>query len=221
MEKYVPSDVKIHLIGHSISAWMIIQILKNYPGFHSRIQHAYLLFPTIERMATSPNGLFFAKMFLPYWFLLRNIVIYFSKCPIYIQAILILLYFSSSSIPHHFLGTALKYARPTIMDKVIYVTNEEMKRIVELDEETLQTLRENHKILKFYYGDDDGWAPKKYIHELKENVPELDVEIDRHKVEHAFVLKSSVEIGKLVAKWITCRSRRRDSETFKCVVGIL
>lgn len=181
---------------------MIIQMLKSYSGFHNRIQHAYLLFPTVERMATSPNGLFFTNTVLPFLFLLRYIVDIFSKFPISVQTLMLLYYFSLSSIPQHFLGTALKYARPSIMEKVLYLANEEMTRLNELDSETLQTLRENQKILKFYYGANDGWTPRKYIYQLKKKIPELDLEIDNQKTEHAFVLKSSVEVGKLVAKWI-------------------
>lgn len=184
---------------------MIIQMLKNYPEIRHRIQHAYLLFPTIERMAASSNGLFFTKTVLPLLFLLRYIVNIFSKFPISVQALMLSYYFSLSSIPQHFLGTALKYARPSIMEKVLYLAKEEMTRLKELDASTLKTLRENHKKLKFYYGADDGWAPKKYIYQLKKKIPELDLEIDNNKIEHAFVLKSSVEVGRLVARWIMCR----------------
>lgn len=93
------------------------------------------------------------------------------------------------------------------MEKVLYLAIEEMKRVVELDAETLETLRNNHQILKIYYGASDGWTPHKYFHQLKEKIPELDAEIDTRKFEHAFVIKSSEEVGRLVAEWIMNRRR--------------
>lgn len=207
IETYVPNDVKIHLIGHSIGAWMIVEMLKRDPSFRHRIQHSYMLFPTIERMAASFNGFFFTKIFQSIWFFLRFIVVIFSKCPIFFQTFLLAIYFWLTSIPRHFLGTALKYSRLTIIEKVLHLANEEMKRVVELDSETLEILRSNHQILKFYYGASDGWTPIKYCHQLKQKVPELDLEIDIRKFDHAFVLRSSVEVGNLVAEWIMNRRR--------------
>lgn len=93
------------------------------------------------------------------------------------------------------------------MEKVLFLADEEMKRVVELDSETLETLRSNHQILKIYYGASDGWTPKKYCHQLKEKIPELDLEIDKCKFDHAFVIKSSEEVGRLVAEWIMNRRR--------------
>ncbi len=93
------------------------------------------------------------------------------------------------------------------MEKVLFLANEEMKRVAELDSATLETLRSNHQILKIYYGTTDGWAPLKYCYQLKEKIPELDLEIDTRKFEHAFVIKSSVDLGLVVAEWIMNRRR--------------
>lgn len=93
------------------------------------------------------------------------------------------------------------------MEKVLFLANEEMKRVVELDSATLETMRNNHKILKLYYGASDGWTPLKYCDELKAKIPELDLEVDKRKFDHAFVIKSSVEVGRMVADWIMNRRR--------------
>lgn len=186
---------------------MIVEMLKREPTFRHKIQHSYLLFPTIERMAASSNGFYFTKIFQNIWFLLRLFVLLFSKLPMFFRVFLLSIYFWLSSIPRYFLGTALKYSRLTIMEKVLFLADDEMKRVVELDSETLETLRSNHRILKIYYGASDGWTPKKYCHQLKEKIPELDLEIDKCKFDHAFVIKSSEEVGRLVAEWIMNRRR--------------
>lgn len=186
---------------------MIVEMLKREPTIRDKIQHSYLLFPTIERMAASSNGFYFTKIFQTIWFLLRYIVVLFSKLPVFLRVFLLSIYFWVASIPRHFLGTGLKYSRLTIMEKVLFLANEEMKRVVELDPDTLETLRSNHKILKLYYGATDGWTPLKYCQELRAKIPELDLEIDARKFDHAFVIKSSEDVGLMVAEWIMNRRR--------------
>lgn len=61
IEQYIPKDAKLHLVGHSIGCWMILQLLKN-EDFAKRVVKCYLLFPTIERMAETPNGRFLTRI---------------------------------------------------------------------------------------------------------------------------------------------------------------
>ncbi|KAJ6626130.1 Lipid droplet-associated hydrolase [Pseudolycoriella hygida] len=194
---FVPSDVKIHLIGHSIGAWMIIEMLKKEPSLRHKIQHSYLLFPTIERMAASPNGSFFTKVTQR---LAPVIIALFNEFPRFILSPLLSLFFWMKSIPSSILDTTLMFARGTILKKVFFLAGEEMKRVVELDSETLEILRSNHRNLTFLYGDRDLWTPSKYWEELEEKIPEIDLIVTHF--EHAFILKSSVEMGKLLAEWI-------------------
>lgn len=57
IKKYIPQDAHLHLIGHSIGAWMVLNLLKDN-DVEKRIQRCYLLFPTIEYMAETRNGRF-------------------------------------------------------------------------------------------------------------------------------------------------------------------
>lgn len=79
------------------------------------------------------------------------------------------------------------------------MAKDEMRRVKDVD---LNVIKENVRLLKFYYGTTDGWVPVKYYKELKEKVPELDAELDGKKIDHAFVLRSSTEMGNIVAEWI-------------------
>lgn len=58
IKKYVPEDAQLHLIGHSIGAWMVLNLLKNN-DINKRVRKCYLLFPTVEYIADTPNGRFF------------------------------------------------------------------------------------------------------------------------------------------------------------------
>lgn len=57
IKQYVPKDAKLHLVGHSIGSWCILQLLKDQE-IAKQVVRCYLLFPTIERMAETPNGKF-------------------------------------------------------------------------------------------------------------------------------------------------------------------
>lgn len=54
IETYVPGDVALHFIGHSIGAKICVELVKRYRTKHRAA--GYLLFPTLERMAETPSG---------------------------------------------------------------------------------------------------------------------------------------------------------------------
>lgn len=58
IKTYVPEDAELYLIGHSIGAWVVLNLMKNQ-DINKRVKKSYLLFPTIEHMAETPNGRIF------------------------------------------------------------------------------------------------------------------------------------------------------------------
>ncbi|XP_052399700.1 lipid droplet-associated hydrolase-like [Carassius gibelio] len=54
LRKHVPRDMNLLLIGHSIGCYIILEMLKRDPEL--KVVKAVMLFPTIERMACSPQG---------------------------------------------------------------------------------------------------------------------------------------------------------------------
>lgn len=54
INKFVPKDVKLIFIGHSIGCYMILKLLDELDSHH--VLRCFMLFPTIERMAESPKG---------------------------------------------------------------------------------------------------------------------------------------------------------------------
>lgn len=198
IRKYIPSDVKIHLVCHSIGSWVALELLK-VPDINSRIHKCYMLFPTFERMAESPNGWIYTKLFQRGWPLIFYLPIIFSYLPTILRVCFIYLYFFIFSIPSYFVGTALKYIRPPVIRKIVFLADEEMERVVEADYDHIER---NKNRLKLYYGATDGWTPIHYCKQLKERIADIDAQVDVNGYAHAFVLRSSVEMGKLVAGWI-------------------
>lgn len=194
----MPHDCKIHLIGHSIGAWIILELLKD-PEIQQKVQHTYLLFPTIERMAVSKNGRTFTKFIQPLWFLFRYIFVIFSALPLIIRTIIMSVIFFILSFPQHFIGTAIKYGQISIMEKVVHLAGEEMEQVVNLD---VQTIEKNKHLIKFYYGSNDEWVPIIYMHQLCDTISNVDAELDGSNINHAFVLKHSETMGRKVGEWI-------------------
>lgn len=192
--------MKITFVGHSIGSWMILELLK-IPEIKQRVKHCYCLFPTIERMAISPNGaakIDFTYRYLPVFKFILSII---AALPLIIRTFIIYIYFYFNNLPVHFLGSGLKYSNPVAFENSITLAQEEMQRVVDLD---VQHVEANKKILKFYYSVRDGWVPLKYYTELKERIPDVDAEVDQFNMPHVFTSteKYEFEMANLLSSWI-------------------
>lgn len=196
--KYVPENVKIHFIGHSVGSWVILELLKN-PEIEKRVRLSYLLFPTIERMLESKNGFILYRILDPIFFVYRIFYRLFHFLPYVIKVLIMQIYFWMSSTPKQFLGSAIKYTKPCVIDKIWHLALDEMVVIKEIDEENI---RKNMHRLKFYYGTKDAWVPTNYYHELIEKFPGIDAELCEQEMEHAFVMKSGPKMARMVADWM-------------------
>ncbi|XP_055382323.1 lipid droplet-associated hydrolase [Condylostylus longicornis] len=197
IQKYVPENKKIYLVGHSIGAWMVLELMK-HDSIKPRIKKCFLLFPTIERMADSYNGKIFQlfSFLSPLYIYLLHFIYYM---PIFVRLFIIKIYFWLFSIPKIFLKPAIKYSKPTSMEKVIFLAKDEMKVVREFDE---LHIKRNKKLLKFYYGATDGWVPVKYFNEIKEKIDDLDAQLCQKGISHSFVLQHSEMMGNILAEWI-------------------
>ncbi|XP_075161529.1 lipid droplet associated hydrolase sturkopf [Haematobia irritans] len=199
IEKYVPENVKIHLMGHSIGAWMVLQLLQKQ-SIRKRVKKCYLLFPTIERMIESPNGWIFTKIGLPLYSVFGFLISLLNRLPKLVLIIIIQIYFWFSSIPSQHLNTVLSYIRTSVTEKVVFLAEDEMARVRGLQKDII---REHLPLLKLYYGTTDGWVPVKYYNQIREQFPAIDAELDTKKIDHSFVLRSSKEMGGIIADMIT------------------
>lgn len=200
IKKYVPADVKIHLIGHSIGSWMILQLLKK-SEIKSKVIKCYLIFPTIERMAKAPDGFKLTNFVFRLLCLWRFVLCLLAKLPTVMLTIIIYIVYYFKNIPIHFLGTGLKLVHPTIFDNCVKLAEEELRVVDKLD---VDLIRENLPLLKLYYGASDGWVPVKYYSQLKEQIPNVDAQLDEKNIPHAFMLnlKAEHQLSELLAEWI-------------------
>ncbi|KAG8321691.1 hypothetical protein J6590_042288 [Homalodisca vitripennis] len=57
LQQYLPANRKLYLIGHSLGAKLVSELLRN-ELIARHTQKCYLLMPTLERIADTPNGRF-------------------------------------------------------------------------------------------------------------------------------------------------------------------
>lgn len=199
ISRFVPKDVKVFLIGHSIGSKFCLELLKE-SEFSTQVQHCYLLFPTIERMAESKKGVL-VPTYDRFFFLFRIFYNLFALMPLKWKEAIVRRYCRKEGIhEEEFFEPSLGYTNPKVIDKIWFLALDEMEKVRELDE---QVIKDNVHRLKLYYGTVDDWVPTEYHQEIKERIPEVEAELCKKGYEHAFVLKSGVEVGKMVFEWMS------------------
>lgn len=207
INKFIPNDVKVHLVSHSIGAKISLELLKDN-DISELIRQCYFLFPTIENMVETSNGFYFHKVLNRIFFLLQFIYYAFYFLPLKVRTMVLYIYCYFAGYPEYFLGTMIKASTPTVLDKVWFMADDEMDKVREIDEDTIS--RNLHRI-KFYYGTTDGWVPKKYFHNLTQKFPGIDAELCTQKIDHGFVVSHGPTMGRMVSEWIIRRMGLKSS----------
>lgn len=196
VEKYIPKNTKIHLIGHSVGSYMILELLKD-KVFNSKVVSVNLLFPAIEYMAETPNGKMLANFVKPIVWLIIFFAAFFMFLPTVIRNFLILCYMKIAGVHEVHLKTIVQFVNPHILEKVFFLAFEELDQMKERNN---KVIKENYEKINFVYGDQDGWAPQNYCDRLKKDIPECNTH-ETH-FNHAFVLRQSKDVGEYLLKHI-------------------
>ncbi|KAG9435684.1 lipid droplet-associated hydrolase [Apis mellifera carnica] len=199
IKKYVPEDVKIHLIGHSIGCWIILNMLKDN-FIAKQVTKCYLLFPTIENMDISDNGWWFTKVVSRVAFFLLFCAWIISNLPYYLQIFIISIAGILYRIPFKYNNVILNMLNPYSLERIIKMAKEEMIEVKKRDDDIISKCADK---LWFYYGNCDGWVPIKYYKNLKSNHPYINAELCKHGYHHSFVLQYDKEVGNIVGNLIS------------------
>ena len=194
IHKYL-KGVKLYCVGHSIGSKMILDVLEE----NLDIEECYFLFPTLERMAETPNGkiVTFVINYILWLTLFGSWIFIF--LPTFLQVTLLRIYCFVVSLPTDNIPALLKLINPHVLNKVFFLAGDEMKKVRELDDEIIKA---NIDKLRIYYGATDGWTPLKYYEELKQKHKDVKAEVCSRGYQHAFVLKHSKEVADLVSSWL-------------------
>ncbi|KAM3932387.1 lipid droplet-associated hydrolase isoform 2-T2 [Leptodactylus fuscus] len=198
LKQNVPADVKLVLIGHSIGCYIILEMMKRSPEL--KVLKSILLFPTIERMAQSPQG----KIMTPWLCNLRYVVympLYLlSFLPEVMKTFLVKLALRGIKAADETLVVAsLNLFRMDCAANGMYMGSQEMVKVVERDN---ATIKKHLSQLIFYYGAADSWCPVQYYEDIRKDFPKGDIWLCDKGYRHAFVLDSSKEVATLVINWL-------------------
>ncbi|XP_047525732.1 lipid droplet-associated hydrolase [Pieris napi] len=197
ISNYISKKSKLHLIGHSIGCWQIIELLDRNPELVSRVSSINLLFPTIQKMAESPNGRFLNLFIRRIYCLLLIFLKLLGILPHWINRYLIYLYLSWHSLPSHYSERIAKVIEPNVMEKVLILAFDEMDTVTNLNKDAINNIKHLTNVI---YSKTDNWVPLAYIEDLKMYEPEIC--LIEMKVSHAFILKSSELVAEKAATFI-------------------
>ncbi|KAF8384392.1 hypothetical protein PRIPAC_73534 [Pristionchus pacificus] len=192
---HLPHATRVYLMGHSIGSYMMLRVLP-YIVDDFNIKAAIALFPTVERMAVSPNGLRLRRVLAALdsqdW-LAKALTFWLNFLPVSAKRWLVGLNLRADGIPPCVAEAAAELLNVNVFRNIVHMSNDELENINEFDEATLLQHRE---LVHFLYGTTDGWVPIEYGMEMAERAPSGHVIIDDKECEHAFVIKD----GKAVAE---------------------
>ncbi|XP_042357281.1 lipid droplet-associated hydrolase [Plectropomus leopardus] len=200
LRRHVPRDISLVLVGHSIGCYIILNMIKRNPQL--KILKAIMLFPTIERMAQTPQG----KVMTPVLCHMRYVaylpVFLLSLLPDGLKACLIkLLFCGIRSLDRSVVQPTTCLLSGDCAANAMYMGGQEMRKVLERDN---ITIKKNLEKLIFYYGATDHWCPVQYYHDIKQDFPRGDFRLCERGFHHAFVLEAGQEVAKMVFEWI-CR----------------
>ncbi|KAI9030291.1 hypothetical protein DFJ74DRAFT_702617 [Hyaloraphidium curvatum] len=201
MEWY-PS-ASIYIAGHSIGAWISSQVLKALED-EPRIKGLYCLFPTLEDIVNTPNGVRQHRMFKPPWRNLLAGLISSLRLALPTDALVDLVARLSSQPPEYARITALRLAGYSTVLSALIMSDDEMSAVAALDRDFFA--RNAHRV-RGYYSTRDAWAPLAHYRNLRSVFPPEHLErlqLDPYQLPHAFVLDrgDAEHVAGVVAGWL-------------------
>jgi len=204
IEKYVPDNCELFLVGHSIGSKIISELLKDSAmAKRLSIKRSIFLFPTLQKMRDTPNGRNF--VFSASYYLL-SIGVFLSSIfiafPYFIRTFLVklvLIVMEGGFVEDHVIRSAVRLIHPIALENVFSMAIDEMDKVYDLDS---KPLKDNANKLHMYFGNCDGWCPTSFYDDISKCVPDADAVLCDKGYQHAYVIKYSDEMANIVIDWL-------------------
>ncbi|XP_039605719.1 lipid droplet-associated hydrolase [Polypterus senegalus] len=227
LKQYVPREVKLVLVGHSIGCYIILEIMKRDPLL--QVLKSVLLFPTIERMAQSPQGKLMTPMLCRLRYAMYVPIYLLSFLPERVKASMVrLLLHRLQTLDESCVSATINLFSVDCTANAMYMGSQEMVQVMDRDNATIQenqeklanamymgsqemvqvmdrdnaTIQENQEKLIFYYGENDNWCPVQYYEEIKRDFPKADIRLCNKGIRHAFVLDAGRDVALMMTEWL-------------------
>ncbi|CAI4232639.1 unnamed protein product [Auanema sp. JU1783] len=186
VKEYLPKGNKIYVLGHSIGSYMMLRILP-YIKDDYNIRKAIALFPTIEKMAETPNGLRLKRLLsaldMNDW-LTKSLTFWLDCLPVSLKKWLVSFNLGDAA-PAEVVSSAAELLHMHVFRNIVHMSSDELEKVCALDEQLIS----NPSMIYFYYGTTDGWCPLSMGTEMESRMPKGHVVIDDKECEHAFVIR--------------------------------
>ena len=175
----------------------------NETDIWDRVVKAIHLFPTVERMAMSPQGqttapfLKWCRWFAPYPLYMTWLL------PDWIKLTMIRWWFKNRPVTECTFGATLNLCDPKCVWNSLNLAHQEMQEVVDLDSELLKRTVDKQV---FYYGASDHWCPVEYHHDMVKRFPSANIHLCEKNCKHAFVLEESEVMADWLWKWVKCNA---------------
>lgn len=124
----------------------------------------------------------------------------FTLFPHFLQVLLVRIFGLFYGVQANCTGALLQMVHPVALKRIFLLAKQEMIVVKDLDD----ALISQHKGKLFlYYGSKDSWTPIRYYEDLRAKYPDVNAQLCRRGFQHSFVLKDSVEMGKLIGDLIS------------------
>ncbi|MBN3313713.1 LDAH hydrolase, partial [Atractosteus spatula] len=198
LKQHVPRDVKLVLIGHSIGCYIILEMMKRDPGL--RVLKSVLLFPTIERMAHSPQGKLMTPVLCRLRYAMYVPVFLLSFLPESLKVSMVRLALRGlQSLDESTMPASVSLFSVDCVANAMYMGSQEMVQVLDRDN---STIKQHLDKLIFYYGANDHWCPVQYYEDIKKDFPEGNIQLCEKGIRHAFVLDASKDVASMITEWI-------------------
>ncbi|KAG0344239.1 hypothetical protein BG004_004620 [Podila humilis] len=193
-----PKGTRFILAGHSMGAWLALKVLKARPN-HG-IERVFELFPTIHKIADTPNGRNMKNLFKPsVWTAVGGLVstlrFIFSAPPV-LRSIVRLATGQDSEMAQ---VTSQELLHSHVVKNCLFLAGQEMEQIADMDTTLIQ---EHASKFVFYYGKTDEWSPIENYYEMQELFPKVKSILCEQGMVHAFVIGHGEAMGAHVGGWI-------------------
>ncbi|KAF3844299.1 hypothetical protein F7725_007462 [Dissostichus mawsoni] len=191
LRRHVPRDTRLVLLGHSIGCYIILDMMKRNPELN--ILKSIMLFPTIERMAQTPQG----KVMTPVLCGLRYVaylpLFLLSLLPEALKAGLIRLALGGiCSLDHTVVQPTVGLLSGDCAANAMYMGGQEMKKVLERDDLTIKKNLEKRPTTGALFS----------IIMTSSRTFHGDFRLCENGFRHAFVLDAGREVAQMVSEWI-------------------
>ncbi|RWS02675.1 lipid droplet-associated hydrolase-like isoform X1 [Dinothrombium tinctorium] len=188
IETYIPKNVKIILIGHSIGAYMILLLLKTLDNRRAAVRNI-LLFPVIEKLTELRRTKIMTLMFTVFYYPLLFLTFLLSLLRLSWKEAIIRFALERCMHLHRYsediISGTVNLVHVSVVKNVIALFQNEAKQVTELDSRIIESHLDS---LTFLYGDIDHWCPLSYYEYMKQRFPNADVNLAFKGINHAFVI---------------------------------